>query len=144
MRSLSDLGLAVRTASVAVVILSLSSKSAWAVDVRVYTDAAHPISVPESVRVIRLDEPVRLQAELSSHLPKEAGNAAQAVRKRLRAQGDSLNRRLSAAYQGVVEAWSVGVLKLPAVIVDGRFVVYGDTDVAHALSLVQQYRERSR
>jgi integrating conjugative element protein (TIGR03757 family) len=144
MRLLSDLAKSVRTAGITLVILSLGLESAWAVDIRVYTDAAHPVSVPDSVRVIHLDEAARLQAEIFNHLPKEAAGAAEAVRERLHAQGDLLNRRLSAAYQGVVEAWSLGVLKLPAIIVDRRYVVYGDTNVAHALSLVQQYRGRPR
>jgi integrating conjugative element protein (TIGR03757 family) len=144
MRSLSNFGLCVRTASVALGLLSLGAQSAWAVDVCVYTDSAHPVAAPPTVRLIRLDEPARLQAALSNDLPRDAAGAAQAVRERLSAEGDSLNRRLSAAYQGVVEAWSLGILKLPAVVVDGRFVVYGDTDVAHALSLIEQYRGGTR
>ncbi len=144
MRSLSNLGLYARAAGVALGLLSLGTQTAWAIDVCVYTDGAHPVSAPRTVRVIRLDEPARLQAELSTDLPKDTARAAQAVGERLRAQGESLNRRLSAAYQGVVEAWNLGILKLPAIVVDGRFVVYGDADVAHALSLMEQYRGETR
>ena len=114
--------------------------TAWAADVRVYTDGAHPIAAPATVSVVHLDEPMHLQAELSQGLPKNPANASQLVQERLRAHAGQLNQRLSAAYQGVVEAWSLGILKLPAVVVDGRFVVYGDADVTHALSLIQHYR----
>lgn len=144
MRSLSNLGLSARAANIALSLLALGTPSAWAVDVCVYTDDAHPISAPETVRVIRLDAPAALQSALSQGLPKDPVNAAQAVRERLRSDGGALSRRLSDAYQGVVEAWNLGVLKLPAVVVDGRFVVYGDADVVHALSLIEQFRGAAR
>jgi integrating conjugative element protein (TIGR03757 family) len=98
------------------------------------------VSASSTVSVVRLDEPARYQAELSKDLPQDPAKASKLVQARLRSEGGQLNRRLSTAYQGVVEAWSLGVLKLPAIVVDGRFVVYGDTDVTHALSLIQRYR----
>ena len=49
-------------------------------------------------------------------------------------------RRMAAAYQDIVEVWSFGVTKLPAVIVDRRYVVYGEPDVNSAVSLIKRYR----
>lgn len=144
MRSLSNLGLYARAASITLSLLALRTPAAWAVDVCVYTDGAHPVSAPATVRVIRLDAPATLQSALSAGLPKDPAGAAQAVRERLRTDGGALSRRLSEAYQGVVEAWNLGILKLPAVVMDGRFVVYGDADVAHALSLIEQFRGATR
>jgi integrating conjugative element protein (TIGR03757 family) len=113
----------------------------WAADVRVYTDAAHPVSASKFISVVHLDEPAHLQAELSKDLPKDLTKASQLLRARLRSDGEPLTRQLSAAYQGVVEAWTLGILKVPAIVVDGRYVVYGDSDVTHALSLIQRYRD---
>lgn len=49
--------------------------------------------------------------------------------------------QLSTAYQGVTDAWRVGVTTIPAVVVDRRYVVYGDADAAHAVARIQVYRE---
>lgn len=144
MRLSSNLGLHARAASVALGLLALGSQAVWAIDVCVYTDAAHPVSAPATVRVVRLDAPAELQSQLSKGLPKDPAEAALFIREQLRTQGGDLSRRLSGAYQGVVEAWNLGVLKLPAVVVDGRFVVYGDGDVTHALSLIEQFRGAAR
>jgi integrating conjugative element protein (TIGR03757 family) len=54
-----------------------------------------------------------------------------------------LARRLQSAYQDIVDAQSLNVAKVPAVIVDRRYVVYGDPDVSRAVARIDAYR-RSR
>ncbi|HEP9542705.1 TPA: DUF1525 domain-containing protein, partial [Pseudomonas aeruginosa] len=49
-------------------------------------------------------------------------------------------RSLASAYQGVADAWGLGVAKVPAVVVDRRYVIYGEPDVALALSRIARYR----
>jgi integrating conjugative element protein (TIGR03757 family) len=66
------------------------------------------------------------------------------VRQRLHAGGSALQHRLTAAYQGVTDAWSLGITQIPAVIVDGRYVVYGVPDVNRAVALIKTYRKRHR
>ncbi|MEN1465372.1 DUF1525 domain-containing protein, partial [Pseudomonas aeruginosa] len=44
------------------------------------------------------------------------------------------------AYQGVTDAWSLDVTTIPAVVVDQRFVVYGEPDVARAVARIEQHR----
>ncbi|NQD96830.1 DUF1525 domain-containing protein, partial [Pseudomonas sp. CrR25] len=39
-----------------------------------------------------------------------------------------------------VDAWSLGVTTIPAVIVDHRYVVYGEPDVAKAAALIEAHR----
>lgn len=119
----------------------LGIEAASATDVRIYTDAAHPVAAPESASVIHLDAPASIKSELSRGLPKDPASAAEVARERLIVRGDTLTRRLSSSYQGAIEAWSLGIVKLPAIVVDGRYVVYGDSNVAHALSLIKRYRE---
>lgn len=58
----------------------------------------------------------------------------------------ALKRGLSAATEpgvrlsGVADAWGLGVAKVPAVVVDRRYVIYGEPDVALALSRIARYR----
>ncbi|ELC7932075.1 TIGR03757 family integrating conjugative element protein [Escherichia coli] len=49
---------------------------------------------------------------------------------------------LRQAYQGVVQAWQLGVARLPAVVVDAQWVVYGTTDIEQAVTQIQQYRKQ--
>lgn len=58
----------------------------------------------------------------------------------LKRGGSALQRSLASAYQGVADAWGLGVAKVPAVVVDRRYVIYGEPDVALALSRIARYR----
>ncbi|MBN0997448.1 TIGR03757 family integrating conjugative element protein, partial [Pseudomonas aeruginosa] len=62
------------------------------------------------------------------------------VKRRLNNGGADLQRRIASAYQGVADAWSLGVTSIPAVVVDQRYVVYGEPDVARAVARVAQHR----
>lgn len=118
--------------------MAAARAEAWAV-----TDSAHPLSLPPGVRLIQLDAGERLEAQLSAGLSTDPTQAALALRQRLQGPaGVRLGQELSAAQQGLVEAWSVGVQKLPAVVVDRRYVVYGETDVGQALARIDAYRQR--
>ena len=43
-------------------------------------------------------------------------------------------------HQGVTDAWSLGITSIPAVVVDQRYVVYGEPDVARAVARIEQRR----
>ena len=82
----------------------------------------------------------RAEAELGVHLPADPSRGAALVQQRLNSGGIELQQRFGAAYQGVVNAWSLGVTTIPAVIVDHRYVVYGEPDVAKAVALIEAHR----
>ena len=48
--------------------------------------------------------------------------------------------RIGHAYQGVADAWGLGIAKIPAVVVDRRYVVYGEPDVPRAVARINAYR----
>src|SRR5690606_1947808 len=111
-----------------------------AADVRVFTDRNHSITVPAGVRIVALDAPTCIESELAADLPADSAQAAAIVQKRLKDGGAALQRRLADAYQGVTDAWSLGITKIPAVVVDRRYVVYGERDVPRALAHIEAYR----
>jgi len=80
------------------------------------------------------------EAELSAELPTDPEQATAIVKRRLSSGGADLQRRIASAYQGVTDAWSLGVTSLPAVVVDQRYVVYGEPDVARAIAGIEQHR----
>ena len=107
----------------------------------VVTDSQHPAHRADGAHVIELDAPTRVAATLSAGLPADPHQAARVVQQRLNDDNGTLARQLATAYQGVMDTWGLGVTTIPAVIVDRRYVVYGDSDVAHALARIQTYRE---
>jgi integrating conjugative element protein (TIGR03757 family) len=111
----------------------------WAI-----TDAAHPLtSVPADVRVIKLDDQQRIEEQLSRKLPSNPHQAALAARQLMRTPaGAALMQQLAVAQQGNADAWSIGVSKVPAVVVDRRYVVYGQPDVTAAMQIINRARGR--
>jgi integrating conjugative element protein (TIGR03757 family) len=94
-------------------------------------------------RVIALDAPARIQAELSEGLPADPQQAAAIMQQRFTQGGTVLQQRMQVAYQGVADAWSMGITTIPAVVVDRRFVVYGTTNIDQAIARIAQYRQET-
>ncbi|QBG94462.1 TIGR03757 family integrating conjugative element protein [Xanthomonas oryzae pv. oryzicola] len=108
-------------------------------EVRVFTDSAHPVAAPADVVVTEMDAPARLAAILGKDLPSDPIQAEGIMRQRL--ANDAEQARIAQAYQGVADAYSAGIAKLPAVLVDGRYVVYGESQVSNALTRIATYRK---
>ena len=121
-------------------VLALCGQVASAADVLVVTDSRHPVQSAAGARVVELDLPERIEAELAAGLPNEPSRAAALVQQRLRDGGQALQRRIGSAYQGVADAWGLGIVKVPAVVADRRYVVYGDPDVTRALARIEAHR----
>ncbi len=121
-----------------IAILALATRTA-AAEVWVITDSHHPV-LGQADRHLILDAATVLEAELADNLPTDPERASVIVQQRLKLGGTDLQRRIGTAYQGVADAWSLGVAKVPAIVVDRRYVVYGETDVARAVPRIDQYR----
>jgi len=116
------------------------SQAAVAAEVLTVTDSHHPIQALPGARVIKLDLPARIEAELSAGLPADPRQAEAIVQQRLREGKETLQRRIGGAYQDVADVWGLGITKIPAVVVDRRYVVYGEPDVARAVARIDTYR----
>lgn len=136
------LSLWLRSLAIAVWLYAvLLAPNVFAADVIVVTDRRHPVRVEhQPVRVIELDAVQRIEAELAANLPQDPAHATIIVQQRLREGGTALQQRINEAYQDVVDAWSLGITTLPAVIVAQRYVVYGEPDVAKAAARINTYR----
>lgn len=132
-----------RTLGLAVALpasLAIFSPASYAADVVVVTDSHHPVKTMGGERLIELDEASLIEAELSAQLPANAEQATAIVKGRLNQGWADLQRRIASAYQGVADAWSLGITTIPAVVVDQRYVVYGEADVARAIARIEQHR----
>ncbi len=120
--------------------LQAFSPASFATDVVVVTDSLHPVRPMGGERLIELDEASHFEAELSAALPTNPEQARELAKRRLNQGGTDVQRRIASAYQGVVDAWSMGITSIPAVVVDRRYVVYGEPDVARAVARIEQHR----
>ena len=78
-------------------LLCLLGQDASAADVLVVTDSRHPVQSASGARVIELDLPERIEAELAAGLPADPGRAAALVQQRLRDGSQALQRRIGSA-----------------------------------------------
>ena len=124
-------------------LVVLSSANLTQADTWVFTDTANPVTAPATARVILLDQQHHLETELSRALPSDPQQAAAIIQNRLNSpSGKRLQSDLAKAQQDLTDAWSLGIEKIPAVVVDRRYVVYGEPDVAKALDLINRARSQ--
>lgn len=123
------------------VSLSMLHSVSFATDVLVITDSRHPVNTMGDERLIVLDAAHQIETELSAELPSNPVQATTIVRHRLANGGAPLQQRLASAYQDITDAWSLGITSIPAIVVDQRYVVYGEPDVARALARIQRHLE---
>ncbi|WP_288464656.1 TIGR03757 family integrating conjugative element protein [uncultured Pseudomonas sp.] len=114
-------------------------------DVLAISDADHPLINTAGARLVLLDAPERLEQQLSEGLPADPRQAVTVMQQRMRsASAQQLGRDLAKAHQDVADAWSLAVTKLPAVVVNRQYVVYGQPDVAAAVASIERYRSSGR
>jgi integrating conjugative element protein (TIGR03757 family) len=136
MRALSEIFLAAVLAT---------SAQAEAPRIEVFTTARHPI-VPAhraGVEVYHLDAPAAIEAELSATLPPDPDGASQFASAWILGAWRELAEALTRAYRGLLKARQYGLARLPAIVFDGRAVVYGITDLDQALGDYRRWRARS-
>ncbi|MDC9606682.1 TIGR03757 family integrating conjugative element protein [Xenorhabdus griffiniae] len=106
----------------------------------IYTDSQHPpVNFSPETPVVWLDAAEQHQRQIFTHLsadPQQALIQAQAILQS--PQWHQQEQQLIQSYRAVVKAWQSGVRKYPAVVFNGRDVVYGTADVAKASALREQ------
>ncbi|OCG77731.1 integrating conjugative element protein [Gilliamella sp. Nev6-6] len=121
-----------------IISLLLCSLNAYA-SVTIVTDSVHPLhNIPDNAKIIMLDDSIKLHASLSDNLPNDPVQAEQLVKERLTTLGSSYQKNMKQTLQDALAAYQLGVIKIPAVIQDNRYVVYGKSDVSIALQLIKQ------
>ncbi len=112
-------------------LLAALGRTAYAAEpaVEVFTTSALPVTNVRDATVYHLDAIALLEQQLSLNLPPDPALAQQRVRQRLAALGPELTSRTRGAATGLARAAQLGLQRAPAVVFDGRWAVYGFTDV---------------
>ncbi len=109
--------------------------------VEVFTDRDHPVTRSEAftdLKIYRLDGLVLSQKRLSTGLPNNEKQAAKIAGERFEAQRSTLAPQMMEAGEGLVKAFLTYKLdRYPAVVFDGKAVIYGVTDLALARRLFE-------
>lgn len=130
----------------ALVLLGLGTHITHAdtvLDVRVFTTSFMAVD-DQSNRanaIYYLDDVERALASLAKGLPTELSVAEAVTQRRLNtAEGRSTLQQLQTAFDGLVRAWSHDIEKLPAILINDQYVIYGIRDVDEALRLFAESR----
>lgn len=108
----------------------------------VYTDSQHPpTQLDAEHRVVYLDAPETVQREVFGALSADPRQAEQQAKAVLQSPGwRQKEQQIAQAYQGVIQAYGIGLKKYPAVVFDDLYVVYGTTDVALAEAKLAEHK----
>ncbi len=112
--------------------------------IEVFTAAALPITADVKaarVDVYEIDGIERFEAGVSRGLPVNADAARRSAQGRLGRLKEGQLQRVQRTARGLVKAMQYGVDRYPAIVLDGRAVVYGVTDLKAALHRYRQWQE---
>jgi integrating conjugative element protein (TIGR03757 family) len=87
----------------------------------------------------QLDKSINLENQINNLLPSNLDDAASFMSRYANSErGKSQIQAIVDGYQGVGRAYGLGVKKLPAVVIDERFVIYGTVNVEKASQIMRQ------
>lgn len=125
------------TSVMATLLLAISPLSLASVElVEVFTATEQPIHKPAGIDVelYALDAPDRLQ----ERLPKFHGNhAVQSAKAWAEANAQLMADAMMAAHAGRVKVIEYKIEKVPAIVINNTYLIYGTTDIARALHIYQ-------
>lgn len=112
--------------------------------IEVFIDSTQLVTTDgDSVKTYRIDRLARLQQTLSDGLSADPELAKQRVLERLQHVDASVSAELEHAAQGLLLAVQYGLDRYPAVVFDGRAVVYGVADLSEALSHYRRWQSEA-
>ena len=128
----------------ALVLVASPGPAAVAGDVVAFTLSSIPLRAAGGVEVHVLDARDGHAAAFGADLPDDPVRALAEARRRLETSaGRAALARIAEAAAGNALAARLGIEKLPAVVVDRRYVVYGVRDVARAVERVETWRSEA-
>ena len=82
----------------------------------------------------------RIEVELAAHLPADPATGRDRGAARLHDGGEACSAASAMPTKVFADAWGLGIAKIPAVVVDRRYVVHGEPDVPRAVARINAYR----
>lgn len=120
-------------------VLSLLSPVVLAEQVEVFKLAAQSVHTVPGAKVYDVDALRAITERLSAGLPSSPGVATEMARARFAAMSVADKAALQLAARVVGQAAHYRIVKVPAIVIDRRAVVYGVSDVALALTIYRRW-----
>lgn len=110
----------------------------------IYTTAKYPVMDPQPGEQVQLLADIRvLEQMLFPALPGTPAQAEQEAKQRMQHPDWQVQEaRLTHAYQVLLDAYTLGIQKVPAVVFDDKYVIYGTTDTVLAEQKLEAWREQ--
>lgn len=110
----------------------------------IYTTPELPVADPQSGVLVQILVNVQeLEHSLFPALAEKPAMAEKQARQRMQQPDWQIQEaRLNRAYQALLDARMMNITKVPAVVFDDKFVVYGTTDVTLARQKLETWREQ--
>ena len=113
--------------------------------IEVFTDSPATINTVSGVNIIHFDlsESERLKSRALPALPNDEARAMKIIKAFfVSPEGEAFKNDMVIATLGQQKMIRYGLKKIPAVVFDdGRYVIYGTTDVAESMRLYQLHRQ---
>jgi len=106
--------------------------------IEVFATTSTYLTGVENAKVYYIDGLTQLESYLSQGLPADPNRAAELAKQRAKSLGPGLQQRAMNASEGLTRAKYYGINRTPAVVFDGRTVVYDITDITRARTLYEQ------
>ena len=104
-----------------------------ALTVDVFTVDGFAITQARNAPVYHIDGIEAFKRTMSDGLPSALEAAKKEVNARMAAQPDAVGK-LKRAFDGLLKAKTYGITKVPAIVIEGEYVIYGETDVSDAIA----------
>jgi len=92
--------------------------------------------------VYHINKPNLIISRLGHFQPKGQEAAQDAALQMLSSEsGRALMKELESSFDGVIAAWANGVERLPAILVDDTYLIYGVFDLEEAGRIVSRFKE---
>ena len=128
----------------ALALAACAGPAAAADDVVAFTLSSMPLRTTGGATVHVLDARDGYAEAFGADLPGDPERALAEARRRMATPaGRAALARIAEAAAGNALAARLGIEQLPAVVVDGRYVVYGVRDVARAVERVEAWRAQA-
>ena len=120
------------------------AQPAMAQSITAFTDSQTLLqNAPPAATIYELDVGLSIEEAMSVDLPPNVQEAEQILRARMQSvEWRAMEAQLRRSAEGLAKAKALGVTKIPAVVADDRYVVYGVTDVAQAVQMIQPREAR--
>ncbi len=91
-----------------------------------------------NVKRYLIDGPLQFTKKLSAGLPNNPEEAMKIAKQRIQSMKKALGDQAVDSYRGQLNALKLGVMKVPAIVINDVDVIYGITDIWQALRIYGQ------